>query len=103
MRRPAQAISSTTSLNQAGLSSCIVARQSGLSAPEIAAMSLFVFAGASQFVMVQLLKDGRAMRIETVINAPGDLGCLRRLPHLEELQAKLLAQTGLSGGKGVRR
>jgi len=36
----------------------IVARQSGLSAPEIVAMSLFVFAGASQFVMVQLLKDG---------------------------------------------
>ena len=38
----------------------IVARQSGLSAPEIVAMSLFVFAGASQFVMVQLLKDGVA-------------------------------------------
>jgi len=38
----------------------IVARQSGLSAPEIMAMSLFVFAGASQFVMVQLLKDGVA-------------------------------------------
>lgn len=38
----------------------IVARQSGLSPAEIVAMSLFVFAGASQFAMVQLLKDGAA-------------------------------------------
>ena len=30
----------------------------------------------------QYLKDGRALRIETVINDPGDLGCLRRLIHL---------------------
>jgi len=36
----------------------IVARQSGLSPIEIMAMSLFVFAGASQFAMVQLFKDG---------------------------------------------
>ncbi len=36
----------------------------------------------------QYLKDGRALRIETVINSPTDLGCLRRLVHLEELQAK---------------
>ena len=36
----------------------------------------------------QYLKDGRALRIETVVNDPGDLGCLRRLQHLEELQAK---------------
>src|SRR5258708_30399335 len=36
----------------------------------------------------QYLKDGRALRIETVINDPGDLGCLRRLVHLDELQAK---------------
>ena len=43
-----------------GLTFGIVARQSGLAAPEIVAMSLFVFAGASQFVMVQLLKDGVA-------------------------------------------
>ena len=36
----------------------------------------------------QYLKDGRALRIETVVNDPGDLGCLRRLQHLDELQAK---------------
>lgn len=36
----------------------------------------------------QYLKDGRALRVETVINDPGDLGCLRRLQHLSELQAK---------------
>lgn len=36
----------------------------------------------------QYLKDGKAMRIETVINNPTDLGCLRRLEHLEELAAK---------------
>lgn len=39
----------------------------------------------------QYLKDGRAMRIETVINAPRDLGCLARLPHLDELQEKARA------------
>jgi 4-azaleucine resistance transporter AzlC len=38
----------------------IVARQSGLAPAEIMAMSLFVFAGASQFAMVQLFKDGVA-------------------------------------------
>jgi 4-azaleucine resistance transporter AzlC len=38
----------------------IVARQSGLSPAEIVALSLFVFAGASQFAMVQLFKDGVA-------------------------------------------
>ncbi|HTH69827.1 MAG TPA: AzlC family ABC transporter permease [Candidatus Saccharimonadales bacterium] len=38
----------------------IVARQSGLSPAEIVAMSVFVFAGASQFAMVQLFKDGIA-------------------------------------------
>jgi hypothetical protein len=36
----------------------------------------------------QYLKDGRAMRIETVVNAPRDLGCNARLPNLGELQAK---------------
>jgi hypothetical protein len=36
----------------------------------------------------QYLKDGRALRIETVINDPDDLRCHRRLPHLDELQAK---------------
>ena len=39
----------------------IVARQAGLSPVEIVGMSLFVFAGASQFVMVQLLTDGAAV------------------------------------------
>ena len=39
----------------------------------------------------QYLKDGRAMRIETVVNAPRDLGCNARLPHLDELQAKARA------------
>ena len=39
----------------------------------------------------QYLKDGRAMRIETVINAPRDLGCNTRLPNLEELQNKARA------------
>jgi hypothetical protein len=39
----------------------------------------------------QYLKDGRALRIETVINDPGDLGCLRRLIHLDELQARARA------------
>jgi hypothetical protein len=36
----------------------------------------------------QYLKDGRALRIETVINSPDDLGCHRRLQHLDELQTK---------------
>jgi hypothetical protein len=39
----------------------------------------------------QYLKDGKAMRIETVINAPRDLGCQARLPNLEILQAKARA------------
>src|SRR4029077_17506632 len=39
----------------------------------------------------QYLKDGRAMRIETVINAPRDRGCTPRLPNLDELQAKARA------------
>jgi len=36
----------------------------------------------------QYHKDGRALRVETVINNPTDLGVLRRLEHLPELQAK---------------
>lgn len=36
----------------------------------------------------QYLKDGIAMRIETVINDPYDLSVLRRLEHLPELVAK---------------
>jgi hypothetical protein len=39
----------------------------------------------------QYLKDGRALRIETVINSPDDLRCHRRLPHLGELQSKCRA------------
>jgi hypothetical protein len=36
----------------------------------------------------QYLKDGRALRIETVVNSPDDLRCHRRLEHLDELQTK---------------
>jgi NDP-sugar pyrophosphorylase family protein len=39
----------------------------------------------------QYLKDGRAMRIETVVNAPRDLGCNARLHNLDELQTKARA------------
>jgi hypothetical protein len=39
----------------------------------------------------QYLKQGRALRIETVVNAPNDLGCQRRLHNLDELQAKARA------------
>jgi hypothetical protein len=39
----------------------------------------------------EYLKEGRALRIETVVNAPGDLGCQRRLKNLDELQAKARA------------
>ena len=39
----------------------------------------------------QYLKEGRALRIETVVNAPDDLGCQRRLRNLDELQAKARA------------
>ena len=37
------------------------------------------------------MKDGRALRIETVINSPDDLRCHRRLVHLDELQARARA------------
>lgn len=36
----------------------------------------------------QYLKYGRALRIETVINSPTDVRCLRRLQNLDERQAK---------------
>jgi len=39
----------------------------------------------------QYLKEGRAMRIETVINCPRDLACNARLPNLDELQDKARA------------
>jgi len=39
----------------------------------------------------QYLKDGVAMRVETVVNSPKDLRCNRRLANLPELQAKARA------------
>jgi hypothetical protein len=39
----------------------------------------------------QYLKEGRALRVETVCNSPGDLGCQRRLVHLDQLQARARA------------
>lgn len=39
----------------------------------------------------QYLKEGRALRIETVVNSPDDFGVKRRLPNLDELQAKARA------------
>ena len=39
----------------------------------------------------QYFKDGRALRIETVVNDAHDLGCQRRLHNLPELQAKARA------------
>jgi hypothetical protein len=40
---------------------------------------------------LQYLKDGRALRIETVVNSPDDLGVARRLHNLDELQARARA------------
>jgi hypothetical protein len=37
------------------------------------------------------LKDDRALRVETVVNDPNDLGCQRGLDHLEELIGKARA------------
>ena len=42
----------------------------------------------------EYLKEGRALRIETVCNSPTDLGCKRRLHNLPELQAKARAANG---------
>ena len=39
----------------------------------------------------QYLKEGRALRVETVVNSPTDLGCQRRLHNLDELQRKARA------------
>ena len=36
----------------------------------------------------QYLKEGRALRVETVVNSPDVLGVKRRLHNLDELQAK---------------
>ncbi|CAN5591824.1 hypothetical protein BH23ACT6_BH23ACT6_08500 [soil metagenome] len=41
----------------------------------------------------QYLKDGRALRIEPVINKPGDLGCKRRLQHLDEPRPRRVRST----------
>jgi hypothetical protein len=38
-------------------------------------------------------KDGRALRIEAVINDTYDIGVLRRLEHLDELVAKPVTPT----------
>ena len=50
-----------------------------------------VLRGAGRSNAPGLPGDGRALRIETVINDPGDLICKRRLQHLDELQAKARA------------
>jgi len=39
----------------------------------------------------QYLKEGRALRVETVVNDPRDLGCNRRLVNLDELRMKARA------------
>jgi hypothetical protein len=39
----------------------------------------------------QYLKQGRALRVETVVNSPNDLGCQRRLGNLDELQRRARA------------
>jgi hypothetical protein len=39
----------------------------------------------------EYFKEGRALRIETVINDPNDLGVLRRIVHLDELVGKARA------------
>src|SRR5439155_25343538 len=39
----------------------------------------------------QYLKQGKALRVETVINKPSDIGVLARLEHLPELVAKARA------------
>lgn len=45
-------------------------------------------AGYRESRVKQYFKEGRALRIETVINDPTDLGVLRRLPHLDLLQRR---------------
>jgi hypothetical protein len=42
----------------------------------------------------EYLKEGRALRIETVINEPNDIGCQRRLHNLVDLQAKARTANG---------
>jgi hypothetical protein len=57
--------------------------------PDTAGVIVNVFYKHSR--IKQYLKDGRALRIETVVNAPRDLGCNARLPNLAELQDKARA------------
>jgi hypothetical protein len=52
-------------------------------------VTLNVFCKSSR--LKQYLKDGVALRIETVINSPKDLRCNRQLASLPELQAKARA------------
>src|SRR5437660_9351709 len=54
--------------------------------PEVTVNALYKHSRIKQY-----LKDQRALRIETVVNAPGDLGCQRRLANLSELQARARA------------
>ena len=51
----------------------------------------------------QYLKEGRALRIETVINKPSDIGVLARLEHLPELVAKARARQRSSAYHGTCR
>lgn len=38
----------------------------------------------------QYLKDGRALRVETVIDKPDDIGCLRRLVHPDDCKPRVV-------------
>jgi len=51
----------------------------------------------------QYLKEGRALRVETVVNSPTDLGCQRRLRNLDQLQAKARATAGGTPGGADHR
>jgi hypothetical protein len=44
----------------------------------------------------ELLEDVAAMRIETLIKSPRDLGCSARLPNLDDLQTKPVPATAES-------
>jgi 4-azaleucine resistance transporter AzlC len=67
----------------------VVARQSGLQPLEIVAMSLLVFAGASQFAMVQLFSEAAAAPIVIIsvlfINLRHLLMATSLRPHLQRL------------------
>src|SRR5256885_2249860 len=69
----------------------IVARQSGLTPAEIMAMSVFVFAGASQFAMVRLFAAGTAWPIVVatvfLINLRHLLMAAALRPHFADVSA----------------